>query len=212
MAQHIYGSPEYSIEAANNIVNELTVKHRALADKADDLAVQRRELSYAAHTGDERAKKKLDQLTRETVTLALEHENVASALVEANRKLNEAQAEAAREQQKENARKLRAVTKAFVELGNEVDELLSELATASAALKASVSEIHGLGVGFPSHAQLQSLGERALHTSLMNTLFQAQHVPPGERTTFAKLIKGWAATIERGVEQTLGETAKQEAA
>jgi hypothetical protein len=200
-----------TISAAQKIVTELALKHRDLVDRADELAAQRRELSYQAHTGNASAKKRLDQLTNQTLTLALEKENVASALVEANKRLNEAQAEVEREHQKDQARKLKTVIKAFIELGRDLDQLLTELAASAEALKATVTEIHSLGSSFPSHAQLQSLGERAFHTALMGTPFQQEHTAPGERTTFSKLIGGWSSTLQQGIDRVLGES-KAEAA
>jgi hypothetical protein len=195
------------------LIHDLSHRHRELTERSHTLSAERADLSFAAlGENDTAAQKRLTALNKEATTLDLEIENVGSALVEANKRLLAKQTEAERARQKEHARKLRAVVKAFVELGAEIDELLSELTAAGEMLKATVTEIHTLGSAFPSHSQLQSLGERAFHTALQGTMFQQQHMAPSERTSFSKLIGGWAQTLEQGINQVIGETKKKAAA
>ncbi len=55
MAQHIYGLPEHSIDAAQKIIDDLTIRHRALVDKAEELAAQRRELRHILAVNQQRS-------------------------------------------------------------------------------------------------------------------------------------------------------------
>jgi hypothetical protein len=204
--------PKNEIEMAQQVIDDLTRKHRELADKAEEMAAQRRELSYAAHTGDAAAMKKLTLLTRDTATLALERENIASALVEANKRLNEAQAAEALEQEREQAKRRRDAAKRLKAAALKADTAAAQWVAAVREMRAAVDEIHLTRSTFPTDQQFTVVGQTATNTVLMAMPFRPEvHVPPQDRHSYRHIADNWAGVLEREIKIVLGE-AKQDAA
>jgi hypothetical protein len=200
------------IDAAQRIIDDLTTKHRALTEKAEEMAVQRRELSYAAHTGDHSAKAKLDKLTKESLTLGLEQDNVASALAEASKRLAVAQAAEAVEQEREQAKRRRQAAKKLKAASAKATTAAAEWVAAVNEMRAAVDEIRVTGSTFPSDEQFIVHGQLATNTLLMGLPWQPEvHVAPQYRKTFLQLGAAWSGTIDRQVAVILGEGGKEAA-
>jgi hypothetical protein len=54
------------IERAEHVLNDLRQKHEVLVARGLDLGEQRLRLSFGAHTGDDKARKELDAINRES--------------------------------------------------------------------------------------------------------------------------------------------------
>lgn len=78
------------IEQAEKIVNELEDKRECLHARTRTLTEQRKQLAYAANTGDKAARTKLNAINSEVAHHNHEIENVEFALTEARARLDKA--------------------------------------------------------------------------------------------------------------------------
>ena len=109
-----------------------------------------------------------------------------------------ADAAQAQAQDKENARALRAVVDEFLSHAIALDDAFVTVSKEATALEEALKQVHSLGCAFPSRAQLDALGARALKTALMSTPWRREFetMPPGARQSFAALVGQWADRIE----------------
>jgi hypothetical protein len=128
-------------------------------------------------------------------------------LTSARRKREAASAAKIKAADRAKAIELRRVLAKFTEAGKGCDAALELLISNSAAMRDTITMMNRLGCSHPSHAQLDSLGAIALRTTLTQTAWARyfERVSPVERKTFAALVKAWATTVERNVEQRLGD-------
>jgi len=70
-----------------------------------------------------------------------------------------------------------------------------------------LSQLHGLGVRFPSQQQLDVLGGQALQTAVLATPWgkRYQLLPPDQRRSFRTLVDDWSTMIEQRINAQLGE-------
>jgi len=203
------------VEAAEKIIGDLATKREKLVERGVKLAEERRNIAYQAHTdGDAEARKRLDKLNAEAVAHASELQSLDDALSTARERLVAAQAVAARSEDKAKAQELRQAVAAFAKHGRDLDAALAAVGALGRAMRDELSYIHTLGSAFPSHAQLDVLGYGALLTALGGTHWahRFERLAPNQRRTFTALVATWAATVERGIVQRLGEDQKVEAA
>lgn len=192
------------------LVGQLAADDQEHAARVAALVAERNEFALAAHTGDAKAAARVSAIGKELVACAFAGESRQVARQQAAARLAEAQRAVALAADREEACKLREAVREFVELGVELDAALSDVAAAGQALRETLSKIHQLGSKFPTHEQVNTLGEAALLTKLMNSPWPIRHLAPHERKDFASLVKGWQAAIERssivprlGTEQTI---------
>src|SRR5262249_53427800 len=157
--------------------------------------------SYAAHTGDQKAEARLETLRSRAIRRDLEVKNLESAIAEAKRRLAEAQDAEAKAEQRRIALEVRGLVGSLRDAGKVCDESLQTFAAASDAMREIVAKINTLGFNHPSAMQLQSLGERAVRTMLVQSAFARafEHIPPRERQNFADFSARWAESLEREI-------------
>jgi hypothetical protein len=198
--------PKTEIETAQQVIDDLSKKHREAAERAEEIAAQRRDLAYAAHTGDAAAMKKLTLLNRDTVTLALERDNVASALVTANQKLNELRAAEALEQEREQAKRRRQAAKKLKAAAAKADQFAAQWVAAVKEMRTAVDEIHLTRSAFPTDQQFTVHGHNATNTVLMAMPFRPEvHVPPQDRHSYRHIADNWSQVLEREIAIVLQE-------
>src|SRR5262249_34843758 len=75
-----------------------------------------------------------------------------------------------------------------------------------------VAKINALGFNHPSAQHLQSLGERAIRSMLVQSIFARsfEHIAPRERQNFNEFVGRWAESLEREIAARLGETKQKE--
>jgi chromosome segregation ATPase len=187
-------SPAQQIAEAEKIINELERKRSACVAKVAELTERRKQIAYSAHAAfDAEASREIGDVRADLI--AAEHQVVEldAALVTARQRLQQAEAERAREADKAEARELRKALTEFVDAGRRVDHALELLARDGHALTDALRKIHT-----PSSAQMDSLGMLCLRTAIMQTPWarSVETVPPNQRRSFRSLIEGWAANIE----------------
>jgi hypothetical protein len=179
------------------ILAGLEAKLAEATSRATDLRAERQRLAFAANTGDAKARKALDVANAGFATLGLELENINSAIDEAKRRVDAAERGEVREALAENARRAVAIGEQIKQRGKRLDELATALFAEAKALREDLAELHKCGCAYPSHLQLQSLGERALKSVAMFSPFPLEHLPPRERRSFTELAYGFAETVDR---------------
>jgi hypothetical protein len=179
--------------------------------QANELAETRQQIAFAAHTGDQGARKKLDAINQQSSLHASELESVDAAISEATDRLEGARKDEAIAADRSDAHKLRKVLQKFCEHSAKLDAALSAAVTETQGMRETLNLMHSLGSDFPSHAQLDTLGALAMLTAMGRTPFHRsfEHLAPNQRRTFTELVKGWCERIEPEISQRLGE---QEAA
>jgi dTDP-4-amino-4,6-dideoxygalactose transaminase len=196
-----------NIATAEAIILKLEDKRRALVEKATELADERQRIAFNAHTGDTKARKRLDEITAATVAHNSEMCSIEAAIAEANIRLATAKADAALAADRANAELLRELVKELAELGTEIDAAFTDAAAHLASLATLLNKIHSLGCPSPTHDQLRVLGANAVKTYLMALPFprEFEHLAPSSRRTFDQVVHGWVTMLERNIADRLGD-------
>ena len=199
-----------SVSDAQAVISNLEAKRDALVERGRQLDQVRASYAFAAHArNDETARRKLDQVHRETAEHGSELASIDAALVTARQKLEAAQQHEAKQAAREQAKELRLVLDQFVETATQLDEALADVATLGHNLHQIQARMQELGAAVPNGAQLDSLGFRCLLTACAATPWHRhfQVLAPHERRSFSDLIAIWTDTnrkhlASRLVEQT----------
>jgi len=179
---------------------------RAVLPEIDAQLEQR---SFAAHTGDEAAKRALEKLSRKKAEQTAEIESLAIALKEAGRRVAAAEHEAALAAERELAHAVLNHLAEFKRAGKAVDEALATAVSEYAKARKCLVEMNALGCTSPTITQLRSLGNRAAMTALMGSDLQIEHLAPRERVTLAEIVNTWSARVEHWATARTGEPAKE---
>jgi hypothetical protein len=162
----------------------------------------------SAHTGDEKAKKRLGALNREIATHGAEVDSLLIAVKAAEDAVERGKQEEKYAAAAVDARALRDQYKRFVRLADVADEHLRSFVAAAGELKRTVDAIHGLNSGSaPTSQQLLVFGEMAVRAAVMETMWSrsVEFLAPNQRHTFPKLARGWAEPAIKAIDQLLGD-------
>jgi hypothetical protein len=196
---------ENPIEAAQKVLADLVAKRDATAQAraADESTMA--ELAFEAHTGDQRAEAKLETLKERALRKDLELRSIDSAIQIAKEKVALAQAEAARAAERAVAAELKELAKHMRASAKKCDAALAMLTEGAKEIRDAIARTNARGLGNPSATQLQSLGERAVLTALLEMPWARafQHIAPRDRQTFVGFATQWAFAIERAVDAKL---------
>jgi chromosome segregation ATPase len=204
-----------ALEQAEQTLAGLDAALLRLKARGTELADEQASIALSAHTGDEKARKRLDAINREIAVHGSEVNSLHIAVKAAEANVASAKQEEQRAEARANALKLRDELKTFVRLGQEMDEHLAAFAALADESKASAERINALGHGSPNAMQFLTFGGLAVNSVLMFTPWKrevAVHLAPKDRRTFSSLFAGWAQGAERAVATTLGESTKENAA
>jgi hypothetical protein len=207
------------LENAEQVLSDLIRKRDEHAARGAVLTDARGAISYAANTGDQAARKKLDTLNHEFSLHQSELENFTAAIAEATKRVDAARHSEASAATRANAREAReiwaevvadlyAADAAMVEANAKVDEAYSKL-----------RKMHKLGAKFPSAQQFIVNGAMVAGTSLMLTPWHREfrHLTPQEKRTWRGLLEGlrdfpgaakrtgWTTIVENQLRDILGE-------
>ena len=195
------------VERQRRVLEELRQRREAQLHRKSELESERKTHAYAAHVQhDAEASKLLSRSIDEALRLDQHIASLDDALVEQQRVVARAEAAAAQEADREQARALRKQLIRFVTAGKHCHEALLAFAAASAELRAARDEMGLLGCNYPSSEQLRVFGNLAVHSALMATPWrEGRHLAPAERKSFAGLVVEWCKVVERGIDARLGE-------
>jgi hypothetical protein len=196
------------LDAERRILAELVERREAQRHRRIELESERKAHAHAAHAqGDAEAGKLLARVIEQSFKLDQHIESLTDAVNEQERVVARAEAEAALEADREQARALRKELIAFMLAGKRCHEALMAFATASAELTAARDGMQRLGCHYPSPEQLRVYGVLAVHTVLMQTPWRevGRHLASHEQKWFTKLVAEWSRTIHRGIAARLDE-------
>jgi hypothetical protein len=198
------------VEQATKIVVDLENELEALNGRAAALTKTRDQLSYAAKTGDQKAKAKLDKTNAEATTIATEIEITISALQEAKNRLGAAEVDAELVADQAKAVQIQELQQAFIDRLELIGEACEDIIKCTQENKVLLSEMHRLGVGSPSHDLLRINCIAALKTMLQGCPWNVQEfqnyphfLAPHERKYFKKLAESWDEAIENQIAHRL---------
>jgi hypothetical protein len=198
-----------TVADAEHAIGNLQAKRDALVARGNELATIRASVAYKALNDDDAtAKQKLDQINKESVSHSHELASVDAALVTAKQKLEAAKRYEAKQADREQAKALRNALAQFVQHAAGIDAALEVLVESCNGLQESLTAMHRCGSSFPSDAQLLSLGSRVLIGALSKTPFRREFpvLPPLERDrSMARIAQQWSDTVERSIQQRLGD-------
>jgi hypothetical protein len=206
-AEKAVTAAETAIVAAQAVVSDLEVKRTACVALGTELADERANVALAAHTGDEQAAKRLQEIHQAIAVHGSELASLDAALRAAATKVEAAQAAVAIERQKADAVKLRQVSRAFVNQLRKVDKALDDLVNGLYDVEPIRQQLDALGVG-PTYEQFCVLGERPILLALADTVFEGRlgrRLAPNERTTFSQLATAWIRQHEVTIARMSGE-------
>src|SRR6516225_9288618 len=188
-----------ALEHAEKVLHDLEAKQADLAASRASDESEMASVSYEAHTGNEKAAAKLETLRERALRRDLELKNIASAIQVAKERVALAQAEEAKAEQRRVAMEIQRLTKELREAGKLADEGLAMFLDATNAMHHIVSRFSSLGLGNPSAVQFVSLGERAVRTVLMETVFRRafEYLGPADRKSFASFTAEWAVMLDK---------------
>ena len=156
--------PNNSTQEAVQVLADLKVKRDAERVRGHSLAQQRAEISYFAHTGDAKARAKLDKLNSESAMLDSEMRSLDCAIEEASARVEKAQAAEARAADPKKAAEMRKLVDELGQVPGYIDKHLKEAARGLLALEKGFARLRELGVAHPSDVQVRIAVVNAINT------------------------------------------------
>jgi hypothetical protein len=206
-------------KTTENVLGDLIAKRDAHVKRGAKLATDHGAIAYAANTGDQAARKKLDALNHETALHQSELENLTAAIEEATKRIDAARREDAGATARANASEARKIWAEVVQ-----DLYAAHEANVAATAKvneayAKLRKIHTLGAKFPTAQQFVVHGELVAYTSLMLTPWHREfrHLSPHEKRTWKTVLEGsvdahgvkkdagWTVLVENQLRELLGK-------
>jgi chromosome segregation ATPase len=200
------------IEKALALVDELETKKAQHIAKAEKLAAERDEIALGAFTGNDKSRKRVDEIHTTLAKHSSELAALDSALKSAHQRVADLRAVEAQAADRAQALQLRVVVKEMRAAGEACDVAVSLLVEAGNRLSSSLDAVHAAGFSHPHHQQLLSMAERATVTKLMELPWKRAFpvLQPGQRTSFARFIGEWEHMLENEIARRLGEPQRNE--
>jgi hypothetical protein len=203
------------IEKAELTIQNLENIRKRLLQQQAELADERGRVALGAHTGDKKARARLDDINSKAVAFGSEFSSIEAAISEAMKNLDAARKAEAAAADRTAALQLREAIAEFVEECNELDASLEDMAFHANAAKDKLDILHQLGASAPSSEQFRVNGAHCFKSALMKTSwkkeFEFEHIPTHKLQSFRTLVSGWASTLMKDVERRLGEKQKEAA-
>jgi hypothetical protein len=190
---------------ARQTLASLEQRLRDAAARRDGFAGQREALAFDAHSGlDAGARKRLDGLNQQALTIAVEIENFQSAIAEARRRILAADEAARLAVLRGKAHAAREKLVELRQLGETAGEALHGFVASLEAFYAVADDIRRLEIGGVSRDLIRVNAVRCVQSELMKVRLNSDVVPPSERRDFGSLVDHWAAMIEARIADVLG--------
>jgi hypothetical protein len=185
------------------VLAELESKLTNATQLRDDTEAAILAISFAAHSGDAAAHKRLDALNQKAASAALEIRSLEAAVAEARKRVGYAAAVETDANERENARNALALLGDFERRGEQLDHAMGKVLSQYEELIRDFNALEKLGFPPNSKALIEINAKRAIQTKLMSVGLQSEFLPPNERHTFAEVIEGWAQAVRSRIEARL---------
>jgi hypothetical protein len=141
---------------AEHTLSNLQQKREALVARGHRLGEERGKISFAAHASDDaKARKRLDEINRESALHDSELRSLDAAIAEAAERVKTAQAAEARAVDQARAAELSAHVDELSQIPAYIEKHLTDALRGLIAFERGVAELHQKGVMFPSDIQLR---------------------------------------------------------
>jgi hypothetical protein len=183
------------VERAAQVISDLEQKRAKCVQDGTALADERASVALAAHTGDDKAAKRLEEIHKAIVVHGSELASLDAALKAAGDRLSAAKAAEARAEAHRRELEWRKEAAALREDFETLDEAAVDLAEAAVNARDRLIRTRQLGPT-PTDQQFLALGARALKSHLMTTPWMDHDLgplPPSERRNFMSLFAVWIA-------------------
>jgi hypothetical protein len=202
-----------AVKAARQTLNHLRGQKLVSEARAADLTAERQRISFAAHTDDPVARKRLSELHSEISEHGSEMASIEAAIVEAETRVKQAEAAAARALEHQRARETLAKVDDLACLAAGCDTALRNFLLAYDRFEKLAVTI-GAVAGRPDRPIIRVLSQKALHTALFGhkDVFDTRHLAPAERLSFADAAAGWGRAVHFWCHQRLGLLAAKDKA
>jgi hypothetical protein len=200
-------------DQAEHVLNNLRQKREAIVARGRELSDERAAIALDAHTGNNKATKRLMEINAALALHASEIEGIDAALKAASEKLAVAQAAEAQAAQAAKAAEAQKLVKEIGECFPYLDKHLAEAARALIAIYDGVVQLHAAGFSFPSDAQLR-LGLTTVLQSWAHGLPRSIHdhlrdgfefLPPGRRQSASEYFAAIEPSLLNQINQHLGK-------
>jgi hypothetical protein len=197
--------------AARATLADLTAQRAVAVARQQELADEREALAFDAAIGDAAARKTLHVLTRDAATAGLTIENLDAAIVEARRRIGQADEAARIAELRRKAVQARDQLADLDEVSRSLSAALTQFADTFERFQAVGDGIRRLGFGFPSRDLQRANTSRAIDTVLQRLRLSSRPVPPGQRVDLATLVAAWADRVDARIAQVLGDDDREAA-
>jgi hypothetical protein len=196
-------------KSISKILDELRSKLGAAEQRQVELNAEILEISWAANTGDAKAKARIDAITNELAHLATEVKSVTAALAEGARRETQARDAEISARRRADAEQADKIMLEAETLAATMDGLMASLKVAAVDLQDKMAMIRRLSGAGPQHSAIRVHLARAISSGLTGLPQHPDLLAPNERHSVADLTTAWAAQV-RHVIATL-ETAAEAA-
>ena len=197
-------------KSLSEIIDGLRDELAAAEQRQVELDAEILEISWAANTGDAKAKKRIDEIANELAHLATEVKSVTAALAEGARRemeARDAEISARRHADAEQANKIMLEAEA---LAATMDGAMALLRVGAVDLQDKMAMIRRLSGAGPQHTAIRVHLARAISSGLMGLPQHPDLLAPNERHSVAELTTAWAAQV-RNMIATLDKAAAKAA-
>jgi hypothetical protein len=185
------------------VLADLEAKLAAAKKLRDDTEAALLSISFAAHSGDAAAHKKLETLNAKAASIALEIRSLEAAVAEATKRVGHAVAVEADAAERENARTALALLADFESRGERLDHAMSKVLGEYDELIRDFNALEKLGFAPITKALIDVNMKTAIQTKLMTVRLQSEFLPPHACHTFTEVIGGWASSVRGRIEARL---------
>jgi hypothetical protein len=201
------------VTTAEGTLATLRQKREALVAHGHELGEERGKLAFAAHTGDQAARKKLDTINREMALQDSELRSLGAAIAEAQQRVAVAVASARSAADRQRAEEARKVVGELGECFAYVDKHLAAAADGLIAVERGFAQLRERGLTHPTDVQVRLGVVTCIHTWAMR-LPRNWHselrdglrfLAPHERKTFTAYWQAIEAMLQNSIQQRLGE-------
>jgi hypothetical protein len=201
------------VEQAEKILAELRSKREAAVAHGVALGEERTTLAFGAHAlGDSKARRRLDEINRESAVHDSELRSLDAAISEAAARVDRARQAEEQAQAREIARELLVRADAIVEHARALDDANSVRIAEGTALSEELEMMRALGqrigVHVPNHAQLLAMGSRAERTSMAQTPWSrevGEAIAPHEKRNHSSYAQPWRNAIVKAAGALMGD-------
>jgi hypothetical protein len=202
------------VEKFENMIRDLERKREKCVQRGTELADERANVALSAHTGDNKAGKRLAEIHVALTTQSSELASFDAALKAAAARLVAAQQVETQAANRQRAEEMRKVVAELGECFPYLDRHLTEAARALIAIHDGIAKLHQAGFAFPSESQLR-LGlttvlqswahglPRSLHDQLRDGF---EFLAPGRRQTASEYWAAISPSLDNQITQRLGKT------